>query len=110
MDVKEQELRVNNGANRFELEVEGHVAFIDYTLKRELLFLIHTEVPEALQGKGIAGIIVQKTFEYAKKNGYQIVPLCPYVRTYLERHPEWKELVAPNSERYLNNQQNRDDA
>lgn len=104
MNAREQELRVNSSANRFELDVEGEVAFIDYTLRQELLFLIHTEVPEALQGKGIAGIIVQKAFEYAKEKGYKIVPICPYVRTYLERHPEWKDLVAPNSERYLNHQ------
>lgn len=102
MNDSAQTLYQNSDLNRFELESEGSIAFIDYTIRHGLLFLIHTEVPAALRGKGIGNIIVEKVLEYAKQNNYKIVPICPFIQTYLKRHPEWKDIEAPNAERYLN--------
>jgi predicted GNAT family acetyltransferase len=90
MNYEDIQLRVNATAKRLELEVDGGTAFIEYKLSGHTLFLIHTEVPKELEGKGVGGAIVLKALQYAKDNGYQIVPLCPFVQTYLERHKEWK--------------------
>ena len=101
--MKLEELTLNNNLelHRLELQVDENIAFIEYKILHDLLFLIHTEVPASLQGKGIAGIIVRKALEYAKENNYKIVPICSFVQSYLEKHQEWRELVAPNAERFL---------
>jgi predicted GNAT family acetyltransferase len=94
-------LRVDEAAKRFELAVDGGTAFIEYKLSGHTLFLIHTEVPRELEGKGVGGAIVLKALQYAKDNGYEIVPLCPFVQTWLERHKEWKTIVSADAGRFL---------
>ena len=101
MNYDEQKLKVNHASYRLELEAEGSVAFIEYKLLRDTLFLIHTEVPPALEGKGVAGAIVQKSLQYEKDNNYKIVPICPFVQSYLKRHKEWIDMVAPDAERFI---------
>ena len=101
MNYDEQKLKVNDASHRLELEIEGSTAFIDYKLSHDMLFLIHTEVPSALKGKGAANAIVQKALQYAKDNNYKIVPICPFVQSYLKRHTEWDDIVAPDAERFI---------
>jgi predicted GNAT family acetyltransferase len=101
MNYEDIQLRVNASAKRLELEVGGGTAFIEYKLSGHTLFLIHTEVPKELEGKGVGRAIVLKALQYAKDNGYQIVPLCPFVQTYLERHKEWKSIVSADADRFL---------
>ena len=102
MNYNEQKLKVNDASHRLELEIEGSIAFIEYKLSRNTtLFLIHTEVPPALKGKGAASTIVQKAFQYAKDNNYKIVPICPFVQSYLKQHEEWNDIIATNAERFI---------
>lgn len=103
MKYEEEKLRVNAESNRLELEIEGSTAFIEYKLSGHTIFLIHTEVPKELEGRGVGGAIVQKALQYAKDNGYYIVPLCPFVQAYLQRHKEWNDIIAPDAERFMNN-------
>jgi predicted GNAT family acetyltransferase len=101
MNYDEQQLKVNAESHRLELEIKGSTAFIEYKLLHDRLLLIHTEVPPALEGKGAAGAIVQKALQFAKDNNYKIVPICPFVRSYLERHKEWNDIIAPDAERFI---------
>ena len=101
MNYNEKKLEVNRQFHRLELEVEGNIAFIEYKLDGDTLFLIHTEVPAALEGKGAGSAIVQKALQYAKANNYKIVPLCPFVQSYLKRHKEWNYMVVPDAERFV---------
>jgi uncharacterized protein len=94
MNQKEAEVVDNTAAHNFEIYIDGHRSFIDYKIRDGKIYLIHTEVPEVLQGKGIAASLVEKTLEYIERNGLKIVPLCSYVQAYLKRHPEWNRLVA----------------
>ena len=74
---------------RFELKIEGQVAIIEYILTKDhVIYLTHTEVPEALEGKGIGSALVRKTLEFIKNKTYTLVPLCPFVASYLKKHPE----------------------
>lgn len=84
----------NQPAHNFELIVEGGRAFIDYIKRDNIYLLVHTEVPEELEGKGIAAAMVEKTFNYLEAEGAKIKVYCPYVQVYLKRHPEWERLVA----------------
>jgi len=86
---------INETKRRFELEVDGHIAFIDYILNNEnMMFLTHTEVPPALGGKGVGTKIVEQALEYIKEKSYSLAPLCPFVAKYLRIHPEWQSIMA----------------
>ncbi|PWU02097.1 MAG: N-acetyltransferase [Bacteroidetes bacterium] len=101
MNYDDLKLNVNEINHHLELEIEGITAFIEYKLSGDKLFLIHTEVPKELEGKGAGTAIVLKALQYAKDHHYSIIPICPFVRAYLKRHPEWNEIVSPDAQKYL---------
>jgi predicted GNAT family acetyltransferase len=94
MKYEEIKLVNNETDHRFELTVEGYTAFIDYKIKKDKAYLIHTEAPEELKGKGVAEALVEKTLIYLEEQHLKLVPLCPYVQLFLKRHPDWNRLVA----------------
>lgn len=84
-------------SKRFELNIDGHIAFIDFTQRgTDVIKLIHTEVPEELGGRGIAAVLVEKTLQYLEKKMFTLYPICPYVFAYIKKHPEWKRIVNEN--------------
>lgn len=94
--MENNEFQLNQDKKRFELQVDGHIAFIECILaKGGIMFLTHTEVPVALEGKGVGKNIVEKALNYIKDHNYTLAPLCPFVAAYLKRHPEWKFILAP---------------
>jgi predicted GNAT family acetyltransferase len=81
-------------AHRFELEFEDVIAYIEYKVKKPKVFaFVHTKVPDAHKGKGIASQLTKGAFEWCKEQGVRIIPVCPFIVTYIERHPEWKVLL-----------------
>jgi predicted GNAT family acetyltransferase len=78
----------NAEARRFEAAVDGHRAELTYRRHGNRLVLIHTEVPEALEGKGIGGALVTAAIEDAAEHSLTVVPQCPFARGWLERHPD----------------------
>ena len=84
----------NAARNRFELEVDGHVAFLTYDRGAERLELIHTDVPDELEGKGVGSRLVKEVLAFAREKGYRVTPTCKFVRSYLERHPEEQDVLA----------------
>ena len=85
----------NEEKSRFELDVDGHIAFIDYKETSSTVALIHTEAPSELAGSGAGAAIVEKTLQHIKDAGKTVSPYCPYVFAFIKKHPEWKELVSP---------------
>jgi hypothetical protein len=80
--------------HRFSLEVAGGTAELVYRpLSDGIVELVHTGVPEAAAGQGIAGQLAQAAFDWARFTGTRLVVTCPYVRRWLERHPEQRDLV-----------------
>ena len=88
------ELVNNEAIHNFELWIDGQRAFIDYRRNADTISLVHTEVPKALEGKGVASALVEKTLAWIEKKHLHLVPLCSYVQHYLEKHPEWNKLLA----------------
>jgi predicted GNAT family acetyltransferase len=94
-DYLNAELIMNQERHRFEMNVESDVAIIEFMLNNEnILFLTHTEVPKALEGKGVGFAIVDKVFHYIKDHNYTLAPICPFVAKYLLRHQDWKSILA----------------
>ena len=74
--------------HRFELEVDGAVAEIEYRLRADRLVILHTRVPEELGGRGLGGVLVQAAVDHSAAEGLTLVPECPYARAWLEKHPD----------------------
>jgi predicted GNAT family acetyltransferase len=70
------------------------VGFISYRLDSGRMALIHTEVAQALEGQGIASQLVAGALDDIRRRGLTIIPICPFVRAYLRRHPEYADLAA----------------
>lgn len=83
----------NTAQQQYEFHIDGLVARIEYKKRGNEIFLVHTEVPQALEGKGIASALVQKALADIEEKKLILVPLCPYVVSYIKRHPEWKRIV-----------------
>lgn len=92
-EIKDLPLNDNKEAQQFELDIDGAIAFIAYEAHNGDIALVHTEVPEALEGKGIGSVLALKTLEYIEAQGRKIIPLCPFVKSYIKRHPEWERIV-----------------
>jgi len=78
----------NADASRLEIHADGEVAELTYRLRAGRLVLIHTEVPDSLGGRGLGGQLVLGAIGKAGHEGLTIVPLCPFARGWLERHPD----------------------
>jgi uncharacterized protein len=78
---------------RFELERDGHVASLRYTVAGHVLALVHTEIPEALRGSGVASTLAQTAFDWARDHHMKVDVVCPFVAAFLETHPEYSDLI-----------------
>jgi predicted GNAT family acetyltransferase len=80
-------------SGRIEIERQGHVAYLEYTLVGKILQLIHSEVPAALRGQGLGSELAHSALECARGQGYKVDVICPSVAEYLAKHPEYADLV-----------------
>jgi predicted GNAT family acetyltransferase len=78
---------------RLELERNGEVAYLEYSLDGNVLELIHTEVPEKLRGMGLASSLAETALRWARENNFQVDVVCPTVQQYLTKHPEYSDLA-----------------
>ena len=60
----------------------------------QLIIIDHTSVPDALRGRGVGQALVHRGVEDARREGFKIIPLCPYARSQFERHAEWRDVVS----------------
>ena len=84
-----------NSMSRFELEENGETAYLEFELdKAGWITLWHTEVPEALRGRGLAGILAKTALDYARDNNLKVDVICPLVANYLAKNPQYQALVG----------------
>ena len=96
MDIAIGDLEVihNSEARRFEIHYGDEMARLEYHMRGPAIVYTHTVVPVVLEGHGIAGRLAREALDYARDSGLSVVPLCPYVADYIEKHPEYSDLVA----------------
>jgi predicted GNAT family acetyltransferase len=82
----------NTERNRFELDLDGHTAFSTYRRAEGVLTIMHTEVPSALNGRGIGSRLARGILDIARAQGLKVKPLCPFVAGYMDKHPEYADL------------------
>ena len=77
------------GKKRFQLGDSEETPFIEFIQnKQNIIFLTHTEVPQSLEGNGLGSLVVSKTLDHIRSQGFKMAPLCPFVAAYLKKHPE----------------------
>lgn len=70
-------------------------AFLDYAIEGDRVVVEHTFVPDELRGQGLAAALTRAALEEARRAGWKVVPACSYVAAFIERHPEFADLIAP---------------
>ncbi|WP_335965880.1 GNAT family N-acetyltransferase [Galbibacter sp. PAP.153] len=83
----------NETKKRFEMEVDGYFAFINYGEIGNQITLVHTEAAPELSGTGAASAVVEKTLHWLGQNNKTLLPFCPYVFAYIKKNPQWKRIV-----------------
>ena len=88
-------VRDNKAQSRFELDVDGVVAFANYRLTPSAVIITHTETPQSLRGRGIASELVKGALELIRADGHKVIAGCGFVVDYLRKNPEFADLTAP---------------
>ena len=83
----------NESKSQFEYHEDGHVAVAGYQLKPDVIVLTHTEVPKELGGRGVGNKLATAALEHARAKSLRVIPLCPFMSSFIDKHPEYKELV-----------------
>lgn len=83
----------NEKKRRFEAQVGGHLAVMYRYYTETSLVITHTIVPDELAGQGLGSHMVRTVLDQAREQGLTVVPICPFVASYIERHPEYQDLV-----------------
>ncbi len=87
-------IRHDPAAHRFEVVVDGKLCELDYQLQGAVMTIVHTGVPPAVEGRGIASALVQAAFDAARAAGWKVQPACSYASAWARRHPEQAELLV----------------
>lgn len=87
------EVRDNPEKHQFEMIVDGHTALAAYRLTPGTITFTHTEVPKELGGRGIGSQLAKAALDQARERGLKVVPLCPFIKAYIEKHAEYQDLL-----------------
>jgi predicted GNAT family acetyltransferase len=91
-DVRREERGTSGG--RWVAVLDGHESELTYSrASPTLIILDHTEVHDALRGRGVGQVLVLRAVEDARKEGFKIIPLCPFAKAQFDRHPEWRDVA-----------------
>ncbi len=83
--------------SRFELRVEGElVGWAEYLPAGESVIIAHTEIDERREGEGLGSVLVRGTLDRIRASGKTVIPTCPFTAAYIQRHPEYVDLVDPS--------------
>lgn len=94
-DKNNQALNINHNkqGKRFETTIDGHTGYISYQERGDKLVYDHTIVPQELGGRGVGSALVKEALNYARENNKKVVPQCSFVGSYIDKHPEYQDLL-----------------
>jgi hypothetical protein len=93
IDIEQVTIVHNPSAQRFEAQVDSHLAVLEYRLSGQVIHFTHTGVPSELEGRGLGSRLAKAGLDYAKEQGYHVIPSCPFVAAYIQRHPIYQNLL-----------------
>jgi predicted GNAT family acetyltransferase len=80
---------------RFVIDADGHRALLEFRLRGQVLSVLHTETPSELSGRGFANALARAALDWARAEGFTVKPYCPFTAGFIQRHPEFANLVDP---------------
>jgi predicted GNAT family acetyltransferase len=95
LNLEEVTVKHYEQEQRFEAIVDGMRALITYHRSPGRIMFLHTEVPPPLEGQGLAAKLVRVALEFARAQQLQVVPICPYVSSFMRKNPEYQDLLSP---------------
>lgn len=90
----EQKISVNEADSEFELQLPEGLALIAYEMDGNTMSILHTEVPEEVEGQGVASQLAKFALDYARKEQLKVKVYCSFVKVFLRRHPEYQDLIV----------------
>ncbi|HEY8933211.1 MAG TPA: GNAT family N-acetyltransferase [Rariglobus sp.] len=87
-------VRHDEASHRFVAEIDGHLAHTDYEIESDRMVFTHTFVPPELRGRGVAEQLVRRALAHARARNLRVVPVCSYVAAFIQRHAEFRDLLA----------------
>jgi predicted GNAT family acetyltransferase len=84
----------NEAQCRFEHIVDGYLCELDYQLDDQRMSILHTVVPTEVGGRGLAALLTCAALDTARSRGWRVQPICSYAATYIQRHPEYADLLG----------------
>jgi len=87
-------VRDNKAQNRFELDLDGDVAFANYRITPSAVIITHTETPRALRGRGVASELIRGALELIRADGRKVIAGCGFVVDYLSKNPQFADLTG----------------
>lgn len=96
-DVDPGAVKRNDDRTRYELLVDGKLAVCEYNRLANAVMFTHTEVPEALEGRGVGSALARGALDDVRSQELQVIPLCPFIATFMRRHEEYQDLLSPVS-------------
>jgi predicted GNAT family acetyltransferase len=87
------EIHHDPAASRFEIHFKENIAVLEYIRGERTLIFTHTGVPPALEGQGIGSRLARAGLDYARTNRLSVVPLCSFIAAFIQRHPEYHDLL-----------------
>src|SRR5690606_7807263 len=94
MDVSKSNFKVNDSENQYELHIGKLKAYLEFILKDDKVYLTHTKVPKALEGRGVGSALVGKALNHLLDKKLTVMPLCSFVAHYIDNHPEYQVLLS----------------
>jgi predicted GNAT family acetyltransferase len=91
-------VRRNDELHRYEASVDGELAgFAEYRPAHGRLVFTHTEVDDAFEGRGVGGQLAAQALDDVRAQNLHVTAVCPFIKTYIERHPAYADLVQAGS-------------
>ena len=83
----------NRAEAEFELAIGRHRAVSAYQMEGDTIVFTHTIVPQALEGRGVGSKLIRAALDSARDRGLKVIPQCPFVAAFIEKHPEYRALL-----------------
>ncbi len=97
--MKNYKLIDNIKESQYEFHVDKYIPKIEYIRsKKSEIFFTHTEVPIPIRGQGMGTLLVKSALEDVDRKGLRLIPMCPFVTSYINENPEWERIVIRSSE------------
>ena len=88
----------NEAEDRFETWIDGQLSKLDYMQDENTIVMTHVGVHPEHRGQGVAGRLTEVALEYAKEKSFRVIPMCPYIATYIRRNPQYEELTKQRAD------------